>query len=959
MKQQFNVTIRRVIYLMLVVLVCLDNRGLRVSASPIEPLDRSAANDLSINAPDEWVLFVQYTITGKANGSGKLGSLDWSVNRQISIKGWAEIHKPIGGSNYAFPFSSIIQDDYRAVERTASCTTNKHKYLLDPYRYAGGGQPDPFWSYMDWRRWQRPNGTWYIAEPFFTYFTTGILNRTYSYAEDTQSCPWNFSQVFEEMNYNEPIRWVEHSASLEGGPAGTFFTRQEQWTQDYHTDYGIIPMHVTFDATVQVLNRCGGQNGVVEVSNPAVTALDVVLMSVPPILPDDQTTLKAKVTCQGVPVQNAQVQIGSQALNGSGGHRHDDDRPRGYLDGVKITAAQPHILRTTGADGTIDLPFAPGKDKRNEQIGISGLYEITAKAVGKPSNTARTVVDAGYPNLVKVVSDESLTVIGQTWPHFENSWATGATSLRLKLLAGTWRDLLADYDPVDAFPACDPLLPPLVWPPRLEVNDISLPRGGLFDVFGWDSQAGQMRGAPWEPPHYTHRDGTVVDFTLRTYEPCRRDLFRTLLIQRGRSYGTWQGGPTLTLRVNPTPGLTPSRMTAEPDLGAMAFRSDREVPTAAPGQLITYTLGVGNVNGTSDAHNVTLTGTLPTGLTFVNATPVPSRMAAANQPVWDFGTLSITQTKIVHVAAQVNAGIALGSVLTVTADTTTSDVEANLADNHDAALGVRIQPAGPDLIVQSDLGEVALTNEQPVTATIDVANYGNAIAPGAQLTFTLPPSVTLTSATPFTSSIVPNGYRWNLGSIGVDETRRVTLTLQLDPRLITDTLPFQIEAASSMADLNLDDNTLIEHPTIMSRGSDLVMWWNRPDMSALPTLNETITYTVNYANLGNQAAASTTLTLTLGTGLSIINATPAAQRTLSGTLAGWDLGTLDVGAAGAITITAKVITASTDSLVTWATVRSQTPDIDPANNTLVDYRSAFLSAAVSGNFRLFLPLVRR
>jgi uncharacterized repeat protein (TIGR01451 family) len=948
--------------LLIATVLLMHVRPQPVSASPIEPLIPAVVN------AEEEVIYVEYLIKGEVQDFGGNEFVKWKYTRNVVIRGFAELHNPVTGDQYARPFVSTVEDNSQLTEwyQCGSGGTGvriTHEYITDPHRYTGG--PDPVWGPLtEMGRWRRADGSWFMNNLWdLDYYTNGLVTRPYTYQTDvTDTCGPSESVQQQSLQYSTPIALPEHSRELVGNADGTFFSRDEGWTQAAWMNYGEVEMRVVFHATARTDGGCHGRTSVIDVNDPAVTAVYIALDGVPgSILPEGEATLKAKVLCYGAPVKNAPVAITVEPIYGSGAHFHDDDRPRGYVDGVKITDAHPYLQRTTGADGSLEFTFEPGRDKQNEAIGISGIYQITVEPLTVPGVPASTRVKAGYPDLIRVKPDNSIRIAGATSPHPYNNWGTLETQLNIKFLAAAWQ-IAANRLTLNDFVSCNPAtepFPPAEWPPKLEVNDISLVWGGLFDVFGWDAHAGRMRGAPWEPPHYTHRDGTVADFTLRSYPPCMRDELRVLLRIVGYDYGDWIGAPVLTLQVKQNLAAARRVTATGPALSAAAFRSDRDIPAAAQGQMITYTLGVGNINGTSDAHNVTLTGTLPTGSTFVNAHPAPTRMASAHQPVWDFGTLSITQTKSVHVAAQVDAGIAVGSVLTVTADASTSDVDANLSDNHAEAFGVWVQPAGPDLIALSDLAEVVMSVDRPVTATIDIINYGNAIAPGTQLTLTLPPSVTLKSATPITASAVANGYRWNFGAVGVDEIRRVTLTLQLDSRLITETLPFQLNASTTATDLHLDDNVLIEHNQVTSQGSDLLLWWNRANMGALPALNQTITYTLNYANLGNQAAASTTLTLTLGAGLSLMSTQPPAQRIVSGTIAGWDVGQLAVTDDGTITVTAKVNAVPTHSSVTWATIGSKTPDLDLSNNLLVDYASAYVSAPVSGKFRLFLPLIKR
>ena len=395
--------------------------------------------------------------------------------------------------------------------------------------------------------------------------------------------------------------------------------------------------------------------------------------------------------------------------------------------------------------------------------------------------------------------------------------------------------------------------------------------------------------------------------------------------------------------------------TANPDLGVVAFRSDRDVPTVAAGQFITYTVGVGNASNTTPAHNVTFTATLPNDLNFITADPVPTRFSASNQPIWDLGTLALTTTQIMTVMAQVSPIVTVGTVLTVTAHASTSDVELNLSDNHDAAFGVLARPTSADLMVESTLGEVALTIDRAVTTTVDVSNFGTVAAPGTQLTLTLPPSVTLSSAMPITPTFSNGAYRWNIGTLNVDESRRLTMTLALSPSLaLTQPLTFQLNATSAALELHPVNNTQVitDHATLA--GNDAEVWLN---VDGDVVAGQDITYTLGYANYGNQIAPTSTLTLKLDDALTLISATPSATRVVSGTTLGWDLGALPVGAHGTIVVRAHAAALPSSGGITFAQLSSAGFDIDPVNNLAYAVRDGY--GAAPANHHLYLPLVRR
>ena len=130
---------------------------------------------------------------------------------------------------------------------------------------------------------------------------------------------------------------------------------------------------------------------------------------------------------------------------------------------------------------------------------------------------------ARVPNLNPLIANDLITVMGEVANnHMDTHYATNGTLTSLSLLAMDFRDAV---NQIPGLVLCDP------WPPKLRVNDISLEWGGLFDVRGWDIQLGQMWSAEWEPPHYTHRDGTVVDISANY--PCAAPLLRAMLIRLG------------------------------------------------------------------------------------------------------------------------------------------------------------------------------------------------------------------------------------------------------------------------------------------------------------------------------------------------------------------------------------------------------------------------------------------
>lgn len=132
--------------------------------------------------------------------------------------------------------------------------------------------------------------------------------------------------------------------------------------------------------------------------------------------------------------------------------------------------------------------------------GVLGSFRSPCTGIGH--------FDVGFPlqPLVPLDDPSYLVVRGDTNRHPDGTSATAKTIQRLKQIA-------------DAYSV---LVTPFFSGARLSINDISLPKGGLFD---WKTD--------WVVPHQTHRRGTEVDINQAPVDasgsffpqvPCPDDL---------------------------------------------------------------------------------------------------------------------------------------------------------------------------------------------------------------------------------------------------------------------------------------------------------------------------------------------------------------------------------------------------------------------------------------------------
>jgi uncharacterized repeat protein (TIGR01451 family) len=741
---------------------------------------------------------------------------------------------------------------------------------------------------------------------------------------------------------------------------------------------------VTWHLRAVRVGGCAGHTAPIDASDPVIVnhkgRMEVTLdADTSEMDPNGLAVLQAKVTCDGVPVRGATVQLSSQAVWFSGGHNHENakyPRPDGCLNGQKVKAKDPFVTLLTDDSGVAQATFqagAPTNEACGSPRGIAGIYYLKAEYLDREKNVADkienkiTVARQGF----RQIQDGSNYRIcrGGTETHPSGSWGTPQTLSGIQKLATAFAKAQEKH-----FKKVITSLP---------VNDISLKGGGLFDSGGYDvDQKKAVKWIPWRRPHKDHLYGTGVDFTpyYCWNQQESLSLSQTLWLSStlrslGKRYGTWAATePGLHLEFTQTPAHAEFLRSADvPDLTvtALADRSpDR--PTAAPGQQVLFAFSVDNMNGGVPANQVILTATLPPSLTILDVSPPADRNVAPGSLAWDVSTLEdLAVPELFTVTAQVNTDVVPGTVLTATAEATTLETESSLENNTDT-FGLIIQAPGPDLVIDSDIASARMLVGEPVTLSLNVANYGNALAQNVALTLTLPPSVTLLLADPITTTTEANIVTWELGDIAPDDERVITATVELDFSLTPATsldpetdasgwLTYTLATGNTAGDIDPDNNSEEIIKPVEPAGSDLMIWSGveGDEEAGTFTAGQVVTYTLYYANYGNQVAPSTTITLSLGAGLSLAAAQPTPDATgadpdFEGGLYGWQLGELAVGSEGAIPIQIQVESMPVTGTVILATITAEAVDIQPEDNVVYDYRTA---ATALAQYSIYMPII--
>jgi uncharacterized repeat protein (TIGR01451 family) len=362
------------------------------------------------------------------------------------------------------------------------------------------------------------------------------------------------------------------------------------------------------------------------------------------------------------------------------------------------------------------------------------------------------------------------------------------------------------------------------------------------------------------------------------------------------------------------------------------------------GQNHSYTITVSNSGGASSSGAVTVTDTLPAGLTPGNATGTGWTCGTAGQTVTCTRPDALAGSAS-YPAIDVPVSVAPDSALSLTNTASVSGGgDSNTGNNSDSdpttIIGV------PDLtIAKTHAGN--FTRGQSGAYTITVSNAGGAATSGVvTVTDTLPAGLT-----PLPSS---SGTGWTCGVAGqtLTCTRADALAAAGSYPDITLTVDVLQSAAANVtntasvsggAQTNTGNDTASDPTTIVSSADlSLSKTVSNPD----PIQGQQVTFTLTLSNAGPSDATNLVVTDQLPAGLTFVSATPSAGTYDSPTGA-WAVPSLGSGAGATLQLVAQVSAAGSMTNTAEVTAADQPdPDSTPANNngTEDDQASASIGA---------------
>ncbi len=362
------------------------------------------------------------------------------------------------------------------------------------------------------------------------------------------------------------------------------------------------------------------------------------------------------------------------------------------------------------------------------------------------------------------------------------------------------------------------------------------------------------------------------------------------------------------------------------------------------GQNGTYTITATNSGGAATSGTVTVSDTLPAGLTYVSATGTGWTCGATGQVVTCTRSDALAAGAS-YPAITLTVSVAPNSALSVTNTATISGGGQTNTSNDSSSNPTTINGVSDVTIVKTHLGN--FTRGTTGSYSIVVSNAGGAATSGTvTVTDTLPAGLT-----PSTQS----GTGWTCGAAGQTITCTRSDALAAGASYPAITLVVNVlqtavagltntAAVSGGGQTNTANDTSSDPTTVVSSADlSLSKTVNNPN----PIQGQNVTFTITLTNTGPSNATNVAVTDALPAGLTFVSATPSTGTYTSGTGV-WSVASLASGANVTLQIVARVVNTGTITNTAEVTASDQPdPDSTPNNHIAAedDQAGASIGAA--------------
>lgn len=339
------------------------------------------------------------------------------------------------------------------------------------------------------------------------------------------------------------------------------------------------------------------------------------------------------------------------------------------------------------------------------------------------------------------------------------------------------------------------------------------------------------------------------------------------------------------------------------------------------GQNGTYTLTAIN-NGPSAAGALTVTDTLPIGLTFISGTGTGWTCSASSQIVTCTNSSSLVSgaNSTITLTVAVGAGAAASVTNTATASSTTSD--PNSANN--TATDPTTITSTADLSITKTDGQTSTTLGSSITYTITVTNSGPSTLSSVNVTDSVPASIQNPTFTASTGTYNSSTGAWT----GLNLLSGQSITLTLTGTVATTATGTISNTASVAPPTGITDPTTTNNSstdtTSITSVADLSL--TKTSSNPAPNVGDTVTYTVSLNNSGSSTATNVQVLDPTPDGFTFGSATTSAGTSYSSGTSIWSVPSLASGASVTLQITG---TANRTGVITNTAEVTTSDQVDP------------------------------
>ena len=618
------------------------------------------------------------------------------------------------------------------------------------------------------------------------------------------------------------------------------------------------------------------------------------------------------------------------------------------LPGLKGTQANATGSKTTGDPGT----------ENGERTGIGGSPNLYLAASGPATTLAE-------PSIAKLGPSPTTATIG----------ATTTFDLVVTMPEGT----TTSFSVVDHLPAGLEA----VGAPSLVTTAAG--SGGRLTADYAGSGSLSVTGST--PPVGTGGGDWTIEFGTVSLDPdgnATNDSFLVQVTARVANVIGNQSGTPLTNRAsiiftNPQSGPktvdapAPASVTVLEPVLKLVKSVDK--PSPRFGDTVTYTLTISHdAASNSDAFDVDLTDTLPTGLTYVGGSLLntgglapTSTSVVGNDISIHFNSLPLSPTPTSTFTYQATVGdstqVHLKDPLVNSAIATWTSLSGADANERTGANGVgaglnnyafkttvTVTVSGIDLDVSKDDLQPSATRAANLTYTLTYHNTGNQTATGVVLTETVPVGSTYTGA----GWTCPSGNGagktctmaiGNVNGGGAASTKAFRVT-------VVDPIPSGLTSIVNNASI-ADDGSKNVDPTPANNATTDTDTVPEADLSltksvndATPDRNQALVFTLTVHNAGPSNATSVRVTDLLPAGLTFVSSSgPGTYAAGTGL---WNIGTVNNGANAVLTINATAAS-STPTTNVAQIIRSDQEDPDSVPNNGITTEDDYAKVDITPN----------